>query len=218
MLVRKARQQGDTIVEVLFAISVFSLVVVGALSLMNQGSAAANRALDITLVRQQIDAQAETLRYMHDEYVSVYHADLTFDTTDDQTSPAEEWHKMLIHIKTINAQQASSLSVGQFCPYPPDGNLPVGSFIINPRTTGFINDSSFFQPATSYPQVKTRTDSTIDRAEGIWIEAIRSADSADPAQANIGYIDFHIRACWDSAGLPVPMTLGTIVRLYERRG
>ncbi|HRQ86801.1 MAG TPA: type II secretion system protein [Candidatus Saccharibacteria bacterium] len=218
MLARSTRQRGDTLVEVLFAISVFSLVVVGALSLMNQGSAAANRALDITLVRQQIDAQAEVLRYMHDEYVAVYHANLSFNVNDTQTSPAEEWYKMLDHIKTLNVQQASSLSVGSVCPYPPDGNLPTGSFIINPRTTGFVSDSSFFYPASSYPQVKARDDLTLDRAEGMWIEAIRSADSADPAQANIGFIDFHIRACWDSPGLPVPMTLGTIVRLYEPRG
>ena len=49
------------------------------------------------------------------------------------------------------------------------------------------------------------------------IEAIRSKTIRENNQANAGYIDFHIRACWDSPGQSVPVTIGTIVRLYEPR-
>lgn len=58
--------RGDTIIEVVLAVTIFSLIAVGALTLMNNGMAMAQRSLEITLVRQQLDAQAETLRYVSD--------------------------------------------------------------------------------------------------------------------------------------------------------
>ena len=58
-------QRGDTIIEVLLAFSIFSLLSVGAMTVMGQGTNASQRALEITLVRQQIDAQAEALRAAH---------------------------------------------------------------------------------------------------------------------------------------------------------
>lgn len=217
MLSKRTRERGDTLVEVLFAVSVFSMVVVGALAVMNQGTAASNRALDITLVRQQIDAQAETLRYMHEEYVAVYYPSISFNTSDTETSPAEEWYKMVNHIKNIDAASASSLSVGAHCPYPPNGNLPVGSFITNPVQATFVNESSLLIATDTLPHPSIRSDGSLESAKGIWIEAIRSPDNTDPTKSNVGFIDFHIRACWDSLGLPVPMSMGTIVRLYEPR-
>lgn len=218
MLKSRRMQRGDTLIEVLFAISVFSLVVVGALAIMNQGAAASQRALDILLARQQIDAQAEGLRFLHSEYIAAYHAGITFDTNDAQTSPAEEWYRMTTYIQQIGATQASSLSVGDACPYPPNGSLPTGSFIVNSQTARFMNSGDIFLPAQGVPALDVRADGTLASAQGIWIEAIRSAASADPTQSTAGYIDFHIRACWDSLGLSLPMTLGTIVRLYEPRG
>jgi len=68
----RSLQKGDTLIEVLFAVTVFSLVAVGSLSIMNQGTATAQRSLEITLVRQEIDAQAEALRFIHDSYIAAY--------------------------------------------------------------------------------------------------------------------------------------------------
>lgn len=70
---RKSR--GDTIIEVILAVAVFSLVAVGAMSIMNHGVAMAQRSLEITLVRQQIDAQAEMLRFVSDSNAELW-ADL----------------------------------------------------------------------------------------------------------------------------------------------
>lgn len=58
---------GDTIVEVVFAVAIFSMVAVGAMMIMNKGLAVAQQSLEVTLVRQQIDAQAEQLRYIHEK-------------------------------------------------------------------------------------------------------------------------------------------------------
>lgn len=208
-MLKQRLQRGDTLIEVLFAVSVFSFVVVGALAIMNQGTAASQRALEITLVREQIDAQAETLRFMHDSYVAVYQSGLTFNLTDGVTTPAEEWSRILP--KTVSS--ASDFAVIASCPTPSSN-----SFIVDPRNALFVTSATALQPATGFSQVEYNSSGVFTAARGLWVEAVRSTQSTDADQSNTGFIDFHIRACWESAGLSVPMSLGTIVRLYEPRG
>lgn len=197
--------RGDTLIEVLFAVSVFSMVIVGSLAIMNQGTAASQRSLDITLVRQQVDAQAETLRFMHDSYVNLYQPSLTFNTTDPTTSPAEEWYEMRTDIRAVAATQTSDFSVGDTCP----STHPTGSFILDPRNVIYYKAATSLQVAPTFAQTSYGPNDTFIAGQGIWIEALQSSS---------GYVDFHIRACWDSQGLNVPMTIGTIVRLYDPQG
>ena len=200
-------------IEVLFAVSVFSFVVVGSLTIMNQGTAASQRALEITLVRQQIDSQAETLRFMHDSYVAVYQPGITFNLTDNKTSPAEEWYKMRQFITTAGLT-ADTYQNGA-CPTTP---LP-GSFAVDPRNVAVITSQAGIQPATSTAaQITYNSDGSFSAANGLWIRAVPSPASSDPNQADAGYVDFYIRACWDSFGLSLPSNQATIVRLYEPRG
>ena len=66
MRVKRCRHQaGDTLIEVMLATAVFSAVAVGCLTVMNRGLSIAQQSLESTLVRQQIDAQAEMLRFVH---------------------------------------------------------------------------------------------------------------------------------------------------------
>jgi len=187
---------GDTLIEVLFAISVFSLVVVGSVSIMNQGTAISQRALEITLVRNEIDAQAETLRFIHDSYVSVY--------PDTTSSSAIEWGKIATQGEGV--AQASDLGT---C----DISKISKPFIINTKTAKYFDKSIISSTTSTYSQVRYDSNQIITSAEGIWIEAVSLATT----QSKLGYIDFHIRACWQSIGQSVPVTLGTIVRLYEPR-
>jgi type II secretory pathway pseudopilin PulG len=53
MLIYK-KQHGDTIIEVMLSFTVFALLAVGAITIMNQGVASAQQALETTLVRQQV--------------------------------------------------------------------------------------------------------------------------------------------------------------------
>lgn len=59
-------RRGDTMVEVIVAFAVFALVATGAIAVMNRGLTVTERSLEITLVREQIDAQAQLLRYARD--------------------------------------------------------------------------------------------------------------------------------------------------------
>lgn len=203
----RRRQQGDTIIEVLIAVTVFAMVAVGAMSIMNQGTGTAQRSLEITQVRQQIDAQAEALRFVHQSYVA------QFQRGAAPTGKAAEWQKITGQI-TGQVSSFGRLTEGR-CPVINDIN---GAFVLNARTVTFDDGTQFeseppaggsFPP---YAQVAYRNDSTIESVYGLWIEAVRGESNDGP-----DYVDFHIRACWDSPGSDVPVTLGTIVRLYEPR-
>lgn len=69
MLERKVDfRQGDTIIEVAFAIAIFSLVAVISLAVMNAGLQTAEASMEVTVARNEIDAQAEAIRYIHNSF------------------------------------------------------------------------------------------------------------------------------------------------------
>ena len=210
------KQAGDTLIEVLFAVTVFSLIVVTALSIMNQGSSTAQRSLEMTLVRQQMDNQAEVLRFLHESYVTNYQTGYATNNGLTLTGPTGQFYNLVHRIATTDLQDASDFGSLTSCPTA----WPTGSFILNTRTATVIVNPATYKQAPTYAQLTfdTVTETNLVSSGGIWIEGVRSNDSPDPAQANSGYIDFHIRACWDAPGLSHPTTLGTIVRLYEPRG
>jgi type II secretory pathway pseudopilin PulG len=205
------KERGDTIIEVLFAVTVFAMVAVGTLTIMNQGTATAQRSLEITLVREQIDAQAEAIRYIHQAYVTSFQAGGAAPT-----GTAAEWVKMTNKTTGKGANQASSFgqTTGTACPATTPGERP---FILNARTATVFGTAPAMVPPAGislppFAQVQYNADSSVARTYGIWIEAVPST----LANAT-GFVDFHIRACWESPGSAVPVTLGTIVRLYEPR-
>jgi type II secretory pathway pseudopilin PulG len=202
---------GDTLIEVIFAITVFSFIVVTAMSLMNQGAAAAQRSLEITTVRQQMDGQAEVLRFLHESYVEAYQSGQSFDIIDGASTPAEEYYKVIQ--EATGRGEASKFGDPKLCT-----TRDLKDFILNSRTAKLITTKiqpGVFKAAPIYAQITFITGNQVLNSEGIWIEGIRSDDSVDSTAP--GYIDYHIRACWDVPGSNLPMNLGTIVRLYEPR-
>lgn len=66
----KKTRYGDTIVEAIIAISIYSIVAVLALSMMNSGLSRAQKNLESTMSRLAIDAQSDTLRYIYEAYIT----------------------------------------------------------------------------------------------------------------------------------------------------
>ncbi len=204
------RDRGDTIIEVLFAVAVFAMVAVGSLSIMNQGTATAQRSLEITLVRQQVDAQVEAIRYIHHAYVAAYQNGGT------PTGTAAEWVKMTSKTTGKGANVASDFTaIGQTCPTAVPGERP---FILNARRAIVWTSTPSMSAPTGgslppFSQVAYNPDASIMSAYGVWVEAVPSTN----ATGGPGFVDFHIRACWEAAGSSTPATIGTIVRLYEPR-
>lgn len=210
MLIR--RDRGDTLIEVIVAFGVFSLVTVGSLTLMNQGASLSQRTLELGLVRQAVNSQAETLRFLHDSYVTSYVPGEVFDPSATNKGPAWQWQNMTNSIQLAGATSSTPLGgSATSCPTP-----AAGRFIMDTQLGQFVTPAAtVYQPATTYAQVDY---SNGPKPYGIWIEAIRSAtNGSDPYQSKLGYIDFHILACWPGPGSDIPMTLATIVRLYEPR-
>jgi prepilin-type N-terminal cleavage/methylation domain-containing protein len=199
-------QRGDTIIEVLFAVTIFSIVAVAGLSLMNQGSALAQRALEIGLVRQQIDAQADALRYLNRAYIADY---------GKGGAATTEWNAVVTAHAVDKAQRFDEIADTTNCRLPGSSDLPFALDITKLDANPLLAPSS--SPAT---YAKVRYESTGANAEGIWIQAVRSATriGSGDGKERPGFYDFHIRACWQTPGQSAPITLGTIVRLYEPRG
>ena len=61
-------RKGDTIVEVTIAIAVFSLVAVISINLMSAGLSTAQASLEVTMAREEINAQAEAIRFVHNSF------------------------------------------------------------------------------------------------------------------------------------------------------
>ncbi len=195
MLTISSKQRGDTIIEVMLASAIFSLVAVGALVIMNQGTASAQRTLELGLVRQEMNSQAETLRYMHAASIA------TRASTGANTA---DWNEVLAKRITGFATKFGTLSADGRCINPGVGN----NFVVNTRTAK-IASVGLLDTSQTFSQLRygttASTEKNLIKSEGIWVEAVRGS----------GFTDFHIRACWDASGLRVPTTLGTIVRLYE---
>lgn len=191
-------------IEVLFAVSIFSLVAVGGLTIMDQGANAAQRSLEITLAREQIDAQSEALRYLNASYVSSYQPGVVFN----ESTPAGQWQKMINYIINHSNVNFDTLDSSNKCRSPEQG-----WFFIDYQNAKFIDytiGEGSMGLANTYAKVNYGMSPLT--AEGTWIQAIRSSDVN-----KTGYVDFHIFACWESPGTSVPETIATIVRLYEPR-
>lgn len=205
-------QQGDTIIEVLFAITIFSLIAVGGISLMNQGTALAQQSLEIGLVRQQMDSQADALRYLNRAYVTSY----------GKGNPATDkwvaiWTKIASDKKVQAAQDFSSIANNVKCNQPPKTAFALNLEKLDSEPLLSVFNISEYdpqknkdKPTPTYSQI--RYDYSVAESEGLWVEAVRSYSQASDQP---GYYDFHIRACWQSPGQERPITLGTIVRLYD---
>lgn len=189
MLSRHSR--GDTIVEVIVAFTVFSVVAVGTVTVMNRGVSAAERSLETTLVRQQIDAQAELLRYAR-----------------SVDSPAWDSVKANLVVSPPAIDRTS-------CP----ATAPSNSFILSTDTTApavveYFNmsaDPSIYTEALVHSQFSI--GSTPVAASGFWVVAVR-ADTTSTATAADAY-DMYINACWYPPGNEDPEYLRTIVRIHD---
>lgn len=196
MLVKRQKfLRGDTIIEVLFAVTIFSALAISGLSVMNRSVGTAQRTLEVSLVRQEINNQAEVLRFIHDSYIS-----------GSDTIQAQVWNNIADSSNIILANQLTSLDTLVNSCQPPTQR----AFILNPRTVKLVTNSTanIFQPAQIYSQLRYNSDNSIAKVDGIWIQQLVGNNGGTE------YRDFHIRACWQAPGGNVPVTLSTVVRLY----
>lgn len=177
--------RGDTLIEVILAVSIFSFVAVSALTLMNNGLSMAQRSLETTLVRQQIDSQAEMLRYLSQSEVAEHQA---------------AWG--VVKGRAVDPDNITSVLDASACPSAGDiGTGRVSVLLPDVASSSIRVDQTFSQIPDTYARVARGV------SQGISIQLARVAGG--------DAYDAYIQACWNGPGSGKPMTTGTIVRIYE---
>ncbi len=188
----KKVSQGDTIIELVLAFAIFSMCAVTTIMILNKGVAVSQRSLEKSLVRQQIDSQSEIIRYLH-----------------DTNNP--KWAVIKAKLTTNPLPLAGPCpSISQLATGGANGFF-VTSNTADPDGFSVIDAAS---PNYSLPATYAKVDYTARRAAGLWVQAVRAENRS--TTPGINAYDFYIHGCWDSVGLSVPMTVGTIVRIYDR--
>lgn len=148
----ESAKRGDTIVEVMFAIAIFSLVAIISIALMNMGVRQAEGSLEAVTARNELNAQAEALRFIHSSYIS----EMTLPTCDSESvignadgkcqQYSKTWQDIIDNaVESDVAEGTGLLSLGrqamdggceQFYEIGDNGQTPLGkvnAFVINTR-------------------------------------------------------------------------------------
>lgn len=190
-------RRGDTMIEVMFGVAIFGLVAASSIALMNNSLGSSEVALEATMARNEMDAQAEAIRYIHSSYASTnsqsYQA--VWEKMTDNPISRQDLDEVISDDNTTDCEAYYS-------------SIATKAFAIN--TAAIKNDSSTvitdLHSADTYPIVNSSS------AHGIWVNVVESAqkDNGSPY-----YYDFFIRSCWYGIGSSTPSSLDTVVRLYN---
>jgi hypothetical protein len=185
------RYRGDTVVELVLAFAIFSLAAVTTVLILNKGVAISQRSLEQSLVRQQVDGQAEIIRYLR-----------------DTASPRWADLKGLVTTKPLGLTNAKCPTVDVISTGGANG------FIVVPDATDVAGFRVMRASTTTYQlaQVFAKIDFVKKKSDGMWVQIVKAEDGGSGVDA----YDFYVHGCWDAPGLDVPMSVGTIVRLYDR--
>lgn len=225
---------GDTLVEVMFAIGIFSLVAISAIAIMSSGTSNAQTALERTMTRNEIDIQAEALRFIQSSYIAER------GTAGGSQYYTELWQtiKSLANSATNDVVQYNPQTCAEL--YHDNGAVfKQKAFIINPKKlinkikkeallTAKKTDDKF-RETILYPRLLFGTDNkslldagqseNISSVEGLYIVAVRDPGSAIVKSGDViegtAYFDFYIRSCWYGPGADIPTAISTMVRLYD---
>jgi len=234
-------KRGDTLIEVMIAMAILAVITIVTVTMMNSGLNVAERSLELTTARNELNAQAEALRFIHSSYIS----EINLPKCDDNPNNdrrcqafAEIWGKITDLALEWNTARKVQFPVSDCAKMYEDNNLASdNAFIINTRrlqasnTTSSSNLDSIVT-ASGSPSVFTMPDlnarllyagqdtslheltnyTNLIKAQGIWVVGVKSEERNG---SNPFYYDFHIETCWNNAGNNTPSSLDAVIRLYN---
>jgi prepilin-type N-terminal cleavage/methylation domain-containing protein len=193
---KRTAERGDTLVEVLMAMVILSMIIVGAFTMMSRGLSATQTSVEHTQVRMQLNAQSDMLRYLRDSYVNAKAIGAV-----SGTPAATKWSALISDPTIVNT---TSINYDTTC--APQKKAFYISKQFSPDTAITYTVYNAGSIPNTYSQI--RPDGV---SEGLWIEAVASTN------ASPSYVDFVIRACWTATGIGGQQRSGTVVRLYDGR-
>ena len=225
-------KKGDTLIEVALAIGIFSMVAISVVAVMVSGTSSTQTALETTLAREEIDTQAEALRFIHASYIS---------NSDINENPfAKLWKTITDNSYTPDNNDTENKKYLQYsvgtCQeiYDSSDNPIQKGFVIDTYALGaltkdniknaylskFDNSSKFIQ-ASTYPRLVYNESQSLSSVEGIYVLAVKDPKTTNIPNSNkkgAAYYDFYIRTCWYGTGSETPSTISTVIRLYDPEG
>jgi prepilin-type N-terminal cleavage/methylation domain-containing protein len=154
-MARNNMQRGDTLVEVLMAVVILSIVIVGAITMMARGLNAAQTAVEHTQVRLSTSSQAEILRYLRDGYLQ-----------DPNSNPGQVWSSLFTGSPVYANGTASSSA---------------GACAVTSGKTGFYLEQAGANITAQTFDAGNQPTTVATPGQGLWIEATRSAGGISPA-------------------------------------
>lgn len=191
-------RHGDTLIEVALAIGIFSMVAIAVVAVVSGSMSSAQSALELTITREEIDAQAEALRFIQTSYIAS--GDTNFA---NNTKYAELWHRITERAKepTEEILKYNPDSCAELYDRKSDKLDRQGAFVINTRNLGYeINKDiggstvtideilikpeqdgdGIFYPATTFPRLSYRNmsidDSLLDRDDSLNSRRLRRVE------------------------------------------
>ena len=213
-----ATKRGDTIIEVLLASAVFGFIAVLTVTLMNSGLRTAQANLQLTMARNEVNAQAEALRYIHNAYTNSPGSGTGNSSTTAWNQYKELWETVVSGVTSSYTRADDGLSCSEV--YAEEINS--SSFVLNTAAlelgssnTVFRNSSanSAFATTDSFPFLQFDSNNDVIGAYGIWINVVSGGETNSNRDPQ--YYEFYISACWDSVGTTAPTRLDTVLRLYN---
>lgn len=229
---------GDTLIEVTLAIGIFSMVAIAVASVVNGSTSSAQIALETTITREEIDAQAEALRFIHASYIAG-----GASNEEGEDKYLNLWREI---VKRAKNRSESLEYIPTTCAelYENDSLANQGAFIINTHNLSSDNlddiiiapiagSSSVFYTASTYPRIiyaesideddtiiGQGVGTTVARVEGLYVVPIKDEQTTTIVDSSgitkkAAYYDFYIRSCWFGPGADRPSTISTVIRLYD---
>ncbi|MBR2767116.1 hypothetical protein IKD67_03500 [Candidatus Saccharibacteria bacterium] len=234
-------KKGDTLVEVLLAVGIFSMIAISVVAVMSGGTSSAQTALETTLAREEIDAQAEALRYIHDSYIN------DKNSNNSELSTVALWRRIInqdnVYVPSGEKKDEDLLQYSPTTCPTSASELPANAFILDTRSLNLPGgiayksvkeDADVFAPATTSPRlifgagsenslIESDTSTALSRAEGIYVIAVADKDTTtvldidgEKVEAdNPAFFDFYIRTCWYGTDAETASTISTVIRLHN---
>jgi prepilin-type N-terminal cleavage/methylation domain-containing protein len=191
VMAQQHSQKGDTIIEVMVALVVLGLVVVGAVTMMTRGMSMAQMAVEHSETRLEVNQQLELLRYLRSQYVA-----------DDTSVMGKLWK-----VGVVEGSNNSAFNYSNGCAATPSKLSTV--FFLNQDPSNPSNVLLNRYNSTTQ-NIDFKADNSYATAgKGVWVE-IRPSSSISPA-----YVDVIVRACWASIDGGVDQQTVTAERLYD---